>query len=88
MQVAPVRLNRVEGAVLSDRQGNKVMRDIHSILADRALLDLIEHLDAVRSLHETADHNVHIAILVDNALREVAGFLVQLREERLNGGLL
>jgi hypothetical protein len=59
------------------------MRDIHVILNERRLLDWVERLDEVRSLHEMADHNVHIAILVDNALREAADFLVQLREKQL-----
>jgi hypothetical protein len=59
------------------------MRDAYSILADRTLLDLIEHLDAVRTLQETADRNVHLEILINNTLREVTDYLVQLREERL-----
>jgi hypothetical protein len=49
------------------------------------LLNWIERLDTVRALYETADHNIHIDILVGNALREVTDYLVRLREERLNG---
>jgi len=59
--------------------------DIHSILEARVLLDWIEHLDAVRALRETADRDGHLEILTDNALREVADYLAQLREQCLNG---
>jgi hypothetical protein len=61
------------------------MRDIHTILSERALLDLVERLDGVRTLVETADPDVHLGVIVDNALRVAADFLAELREEILNG---
>jgi hypothetical protein len=56
---------------------------MNSILDARILLDWVERLDAVRILHEATDRSVHTDMLVGNALREVADFIAELREERL-----
>ena len=55
------------------------------ILADRVLLDLIEQLGRVRDdvKHADAYELAHRRALIDNALRTVTDYLVQLREERL-----
>jgi hypothetical protein len=58
---------------------------MNDILRDRIELDLIERLDRVRDDHEQA-HNHELAglrVLINNALRAAADYLVQLRKERL-----
>src|SRR5262249_47792433 len=86
-KVAPVPL--LEAPVLGRRDqrypvgGGVTTRS--PFVADRAVADLIRQLDEVRALLETADaaDTKHVLVLVDNALRAAADFLVQLREERL-----
>ena len=59
---------------------------MNNILADRALTDLIERLDAVRELHERADTSDALQraqTLVDDALRQATNFLFELRRQRL-----
>jgi hypothetical protein len=53
--------------------------------ADHALVDLIDRLEEVRGLLETASapEIARTLILTDDALRAAVEFLVQLREERL-----
>ena len=55
------------------------------ILRARIALDLVERLDGVRTLVETAGPDAHLGVIVDNALREAADLLTELREEFLNG---
>jgi hypothetical protein len=54
------------------------------VLRDRILLDLIERLDRVRGDLERADSYEleRLRVLVDNALRAVTDYLVELREVR------
>jgi hypothetical protein len=58
---------------------------VSPIVADRAQVDLINRLEEVRGLLETASapEIARTLILADNALRAAVEFLVQLREERL-----
>jgi len=60
---------------------------MNDILRDRIELDLIEQLDRVRDdLERTPNYElVCLRALVNNALHAVTDYLVELREERLNG---
>ena len=62
------------------------MANENTILADRALVDLINQLDVVRALHEqadTADALQRTQPLVDDALRQATNFLFELRRKQL-----
>lgn len=64
---------------------------MNDILADRALDDLVRWLDEVREVHEQAhahaardlDTMQNLQFLIDDALREVANFLFELRRKQL-----
>jgi hypothetical protein len=58
---------------------------VSPIVADRALVDLIDRFEEVRELLETvsADDADRVLTLADNALRAATEYLVQLREDRL-----
>jgi hypothetical protein len=58
---------------------------MNEILHIRVLSDMIERIDDVRDLLEHADtcELPRSQTLTDNALREVADFLVELRAQRL-----
>jgi len=58
---------------------------VSPIVADRALLDLIDRFEEVRELLETVDAADAVQFLANDALRPAVEFLVQLREERPTG---
>jgi hypothetical protein len=72
----------------TQNQGSSQFSEIRGlrpdILRDRILLDLIERLDRLRSDLERADSYEleRLRVLVDNALRAVTDYLVELREVR------
>jgi predicted deacylase len=66
--------------------GEQARQARNNILADRVLADLIQQLDAVCELHaqaDTADALQRAQTLVDDALRQAANFLFELRRRRL-----
>jgi len=62
---------------------------VSSIVADRALVDLIDRFEEVHELLETADaaDAGRVRCLASDALRLAVEFLVQLREERHSGAV-
>jgi hypothetical protein len=64
---------------------------MNDILADHELVDMIQWLDDVRSIHEQAHKHAvndadtmrHLQFLIDDALRESADFLFALRRKQL-----
>lgn len=59
-----------------------------TIVDDHILLGLIKRLGRLRGDLERADNHElpRLRVLIDNALRAVVDYLVELREERLLGG--